>query len=248
MGGAPVDGDVTQNQFIPRKEAWERVSVALLSRLSEHIRPTTRTEKKLLDEYGYGPTYQPGTRYLAGAGYNPFAEIEQGEDHAAVQDAQRRYRDWRWHSQQVDDWLGARGFDGRKFEREGFETEFAKCFISAITAGSTRGPLQEAPLSAGRACNSASDSSEALLAALPDNRELTAELIRLPKDEPRSEVSAAAWKAMNFFWPGGGVPSNLRTAAVHAKVNAWIKKQPRNTVSVEKVSRETVERLLGRRK
>jgi hypothetical protein len=110
-----MEGDVAQSKFITRKEAWERVSKALLSRFSEHIRPPTKTENELLEEFGGGPIYQPGTRYLGGAGYNPYAEIEAGEDYPALLRAQQCYRDWKWHSDQVDGWLSAHGFEGRKF-------------------------------------------------------------------------------------------------------------------------------------
>jgi len=121
------------DKFITRSEAFERVGKALRSELSEHIRPPTKTENDLLEEFGHGPLYQPGTRFLGGAGYNPFAEIEQGEDHAAVQDAQRRHRDWQWHREQADDWLTARGFIGKRFDRAAFEKAFDACFAADAT-------------------------------------------------------------------------------------------------------------------
>jgi hypothetical protein len=91
------------------------------------------------------------------------------------------------------------------------------------------------------------NASDALLASLPDKREPTVTLFQLSKQEPSSAHSAAAWKAMNLLWPTG-VPLNLGIAQILVKVNAWIKKQPRNIVEIESVSREVVARLLGRRK
>jgi hypothetical protein len=91
------------------------------------------------------------------------------------------------------------------------------------------------------------DRSAELLESLPNLRERMPDLIRLPDDEPRSDQGSAAWSAIKFLWPKG-VPSNKSTALVHRLVNKWIKKQPRNITSVESVSRETVDRLLGRRK
>jgi hypothetical protein len=73
-------------------------------------------------------------------------------------------------------------------------------------------------------------------------------LIQLPKEEPKGAQSSAAWKAMNALWPEGGVPENEKTSDVYRAVNKWIKKQPRSLVEVDAVSREVVERLLGRRK
>src|SRR6266849_8911859 len=146
-----VEGDMTQNKFIARKEAWQRVSKALLSQLSEHIRPPTQTENELLEEFGPGPIYQPGTRYLGGAGYNPFAEIEQGEAYAAVQDAQRRYRDWKWHCERVDGWLNARDFNGKKLDRAAFDKAFAACFAQPNeTASTSEARAKDKPISGGR--------------------------------------------------------------------------------------------------
>ena len=85
-----------------------------------------------MEEFGHGPVYQPGTRFLGGAGYNPFAMIEQGEDYAAVQDAQRRHRDWKWHGEKVDDWLSARGFNGKHFDLTAFEKAFDTCFAAVL--------------------------------------------------------------------------------------------------------------------
>jgi hypothetical protein len=82
---------------------------------------------------------------------------------------------------------------------------------------------------------------------LPNLRSQAAELTRLGDDEPTSDQSSAAWKAIIFIWPRG-VPSNEKTALIHREVNKWIKKQPRNIISVESVSRETVLCVLGRRK
>jgi hypothetical protein len=73
-------------------------------------------------------------------------------------------------------------------------------------------------------------------------------LIQLPKEEPKGARSSAAWKAMNALWPGRSVPEIEKTSDVHRAVNKWIKKQPRSLVEVDEVSREVVERLLGRRK
>jgi hypothetical protein len=129
------------DKFITRSEAFERVSKALRSQHSEHIRPPTKTENELLEEFGHGPIYQPGTRFLGGAGYTPFAEIEQGENYTAVQDAQRRHRDWKWHGEQVDDWLSARGFNGKHFDRAAFEKAFDTCFaVAAVGTDPQSGP------------------------------------------------------------------------------------------------------------
>jgi hypothetical protein len=132
------------DKFITRSQAFARVSKALLSQLSEHIRPPTKRENELLEEFGHGPVYQPGTRFLGGAGYNPFAKIEQGEDYAAVQDAQRRHRDWKWHGEKVDDWLSARGFNGKHFDLTAFEKAFDTCF--AVAAVGTDPPSAPARL------------------------------------------------------------------------------------------------------
>jgi hypothetical protein len=113
--------------MIARKEARERVSEALRRQLSEDVTRPTRTDRKLLQSYGYGPTYEPGTRYLAGAGYDPFSETEAGTHYPRLLRAQQRDRDWRWHCEEVDCLLGAH-FTGRAIDRLAFETAFATQF------------------------------------------------------------------------------------------------------------------------
>jgi hypothetical protein len=129
-GRANVGGDMLENSFISRTEAFERVSDARLAELSDPIRPPTQADIELLEEYGEGPTYQPGTRFLGGDGYDPFAEISAGDNHRALLQAQQRCRDWKWHSERVEDWLAAYRFVGKKFERAAFEKAFAACFSS----------------------------------------------------------------------------------------------------------------------
>jgi hypothetical protein len=215
-----------KNGTITRREAWERVSEALLSQLTEHIAPPTRTDRELLQAYGAGPIYQPGTRCLSGQGYHPFAEIEAGEDYCALLRAQRRSRDWQWHCERVDSWLDR--FKGNKFDRAEFEEAFRRSF-NAISQVSY-----------------AVDPAETLLASLPNKREPTAAVIHLPDKIPNTDQSSAAAQALKSLWPNG-VPSNKRTSDVHRQVNQWIKKQPRNLAPVNEVSVETVARLLGRR-
>jgi hypothetical protein len=219
---------MTDRKFITRAKARQRVSEALLSQLSELITCPTSGDIELLRTYGFGPSYQPGTRYLGGEGYDPFVEIEAGEHYPALQRAQRRHRDWEWHSERVDDWINAR-FAGGRYDRLAFETEFAACFGQCLAA-----PL-EADLSV-----------EGLLASLPDNREPDSVLIHLPAKIPDTDPSNAAASAIHFLWPNG-VPSNKKSAEVARSVNIWLSKQPRSLAPVAKVSLETIARLLGRR-
>jgi hypothetical protein len=211
--------------MIARKEARERVGEAL-RRQHDIVRPT-RADRELLQSYGYGPTYEPGTRYLAGAGYDPFSETEAGIHYPRLQRAQRRHRDWRWHCEEVDRWLSAH-FTGKAIDRSAFETALAAQF----------GTL--APGLPGDA-----STEEILLASMPDEREATPSLIRLPDKIPDTEPSEPAAKAIRFLWPKG-VPSDKKTSDVARLVNAWISKKLRSEVSVTNVSRETVGRLLGR--
>ncbi len=219
---------MSDRKFITRAKAHQRVSEALLSQLSERITRPTRGDIELLRSYGFGPSYQSGTRYLGGEGYDPFAEIEAGDHYPALQRAQRRHRDWEWHSEKVDDWLNAR-FAGGRYDRAAFETEFAAQFGTLAT---------------GLPGNASTE--EVLVASMPDQREATPDLIQLPDKIPNTEPCEAAAKAIRFLWPKG-VPSNKKTSEVARSVNAWIGKKTRNEISVNNVSRETVDRLLGRR-
>jgi hypothetical protein len=212
--------------MIARKEARERVGEAL-RRQHDIVRPT-RADRELLQSYGYGPTYEPGTRYLAGAGYDPFSETEAGIHYPRLQRAQRRHRDWRWHCEEVDRWLSAH-FTGKAIDRSAFETALAAQF----------GTL--APGLPGDA-----STEEILLASMPDEREATPSLIRLPDKTPDTEPSEAAAKAIRYLWPNG-IPSNKKTSEVARSVNAWIGKKSRSEVAVVNVSQETIGRLLGRR-
>jgi hypothetical protein len=89
--------------------------------------------------------------------------------------------------------------------------------------------------------------AEEKLSLLPDKREASAPVIRLPEQEPIRDESAAAHKALNFCFPDG-VPSNLRSSALLRLVNDWISKQPRGLVPPNKVSIEVINRLLRRRR
>jgi hypothetical protein len=215
-------------KFITQAKARKRVSEALLLRHTERIIRPTKNDVELLERYGNGPSYQPGTRYLGGDGYNPYLEIEAGGDHSALLRAQQRHRDWQWHCEQVDGWLEAR-FDGARYDRATFEDELAASF-GRISAASQAVELSE----------------DDLLASLPDNREKTADLIRLPDQIPNTDQSEAAMRAMRSIWPKG-VPSVKKTSEVTRRVNVWIGKQPRGNVPVERVSAETIARLLGRK-
>ena len=221
-----------ESKFVSRKEARERISSAMLSCSSEHIRPPTRRDRELLAQYGIGPTYQPGTRYLSGVGYNPFIESIAGPDLPALLRAQSRHRDWQWHRDRVEDVV--RGFfQGRRCDRAEFEAAFAR-----FDPG--RNTIRARPRAS---------AEEVLLDLLPDLRGSDVPLIPLPdkNDVPNTEPSNAAWHAMQAIWPKG-IAADKKTSEITIAINRWIKKQPRNLVARERVSAETVRRLLGRRK
>jgi hypothetical protein len=222
----PLEATLVNTKMITRKEAQERVGEALRRR--HDIARPTRADRELLQSYGYGPTYEPGTRYLAGAGYDPLSETEAGIHYPRLQRAQRRHREWQWHCQEVDRWLSAY-FAGKAIDRVAFEIAFAAQFGTPATG-----------------LPGDASTEEVLLASMPDEREATPDLIQLPDKIPNTEPCEAAAKAIRFLWPKG-VPSDKKTSEVARSVNAWIGKKLRNEISVNNVSRETVDRLLGRR-
>jgi hypothetical protein len=71
--------------------------------------------------------------------------------------------------------------------------------------------------------------------------------IEITEVQPKTAKSHAAWQAIKTAWPDGP-PKNVGTADIHRKVNQWIKKQPRTKFPFTEVSRETVARLLRRKK
>jgi hypothetical protein len=70
--------------------------------------------------------------------------------------------------------------------------------------------------------------------------------ITVAETQPKAPKTSAAWHAIKKRWPEGP-PTNLSTADIHQRVNKWIEKQPRSVYPFEKVSRETIARLLHRK-
>jgi hypothetical protein len=86
------------------------------------------------------------------------------------------------------------------------------------------------------------DNSSESLAEIPD---APVDVIQLSKEKPKGASRAAAWNAMLAKWDGR-IPKTLKTSEILRIINPWIRQQANREVN--KVSREVVNRLLGRRK
>jgi hypothetical protein len=133
------------DEFISLAGARKRVGAALFP--SDHQTPwmgrLKMRERELIDWYGPGPGPEPGTRYFSE--YDPFAAVNEGEDHAETERARHRYWTIQWQIDQVDAWLNGHGFSGRKFLCAQFEKAFAFAFGNPPPQFELRSELAQLP-------------------------------------------------------------------------------------------------------
>jgi hypothetical protein len=110
--------------IISRAQATQLVGMARFA--GDWVGRLTRRERYLLDRHGLGPGPQPGT--LHQAAYDPFAEINEGEEHTETEGARSRHWLMQWQRAWVGKWQKERGFTGPKFARAKFEMELIEAF------------------------------------------------------------------------------------------------------------------------
>jgi hypothetical protein len=72
-------------------------------------------------------------------------------------------------------------------------------------------------------------------------------VILLTEQEPEGREKKVVWHALRAKWLDGRVPSTTKTSEALAIVNAWIAKH-RSSLEFRRVSRDTVARVLSRKK
>lgn len=233
--------------FVSMDEAVCRVAAAIAAgNGDEWLGPLTARQRKLIAYYVNGSTGQepasimPGMITFTRGGWAKYPL-----DPALTAEVDRALYQQNLYEGQCEgalDWLEGHGFEIRaeSISGQALAREMAMDFPS-------KGPDAAPDVTASRPDHGSDERVAALLAGLPCAREPKPKLIRLPGDEPKTDPSAAAWKALKALYPND-VPSNKKSADIHKQVNQWIKKQPRNIIPVDAVSVDTVKRLLGRRR